>query len=369
MENIKTIQIDTESIDGHQRIRLFFPYDKEIIELVRNIPGARWQPAMKCWHIAMAMGPADKLNYRFNGKLVFIPREKPSGVRSDLDQKRDHNLIRIPDEFVKTLKLKDYSPKTLKTYSSMLQLYMNFYKPRSLDDLSDEDIREYLLYLVDKKKVSQSYQNQAINAIKFYYEQVMGRPTQTYYLQRPKREMTLPSVLSESEVLKLLKKVDNLKHKAALSVIYSAGLRIGELINLKICDIDSSRWQIRIHQAKGKKDRISILSPNILKLLQEYFIEYRPKEWLFEGQFKGQYSAGSIEAVFRRAKMAAGIKKKATVHTLRHSFATHLLERGTDLRYIQELLGHQSSRTTEIYTHVTEKGFKKIISPFDNLEL
>jgi len=267
------------------------------------------------------------------------------------------------------MKLKDYSIRTLKTYTSMLRLYMNFYRTRALDDLSDEDIREYLLYLVDKKNVSQSYQNQAINAIKFYYEQVLGRPTQTYYLQRPKREVKLPSVMSEAEVLLLLKQVDNLKHKAALSLIYSAGLRVGELINLKICDIDTSRSQIRIHQAKGKKDRVSLLSLNILKLLRQYYKEYRPNEWLFEGQYKGRYSAGSIEAVFRKAKKAAGIKKQATVHTLRHSFATHLLERGTDLRYIQELLGHQSSRTTEIYTHVTDKGFKNIISPFDNLDL
>jgi site-specific recombinase XerD len=369
MKQLKTIQIDTATIDGHLRIRLYFPYDREIIDLVKSLPGARWQPGMKCWHIAMALGPAEKLNYRFHEKLVFIPKELPSKSRSEEKPKTDDHLIKVPDEFIKTLKLKDYSIKTLKTYTSMLQLYMKFYKTRELNDLSDEDIREYLLYLVDTKKVSQSYQNQAINAIKFYYEQVLGRPTQTYYLQRPKREITLPSVMSEAEVLLLLKQIDNLKHKAALSLIYSAGLRISELVNLKICDIDSSRSQIRICQAKGKKDRVTVLSSNIVKLLREYYKEYRPKEWLFEGQYKGRYSPGSIEAVFRKAKKAARIRKKATVHTLRHSFATHLLERGTDLRYIQELLGHQSSRTTEIYTHVTEKGFKNIISPFDNLEL
>jgi len=369
MEKEKTIQIDTATIDGHQRIRLFFSYDQEIIDLVKSLPGARWQPSMKCWHIAMAFGPAEKLNYRFQGKLTFIPKELPSGPGPVNEPKMNDRPIRVPDEFIKTMKLKDYSVRTLKTYTSMLQLYMSFYKTRKLDDLTDEDIREYLLYLVNTKKISQSYQNQAINAIKFYYEQVLGRPTQTYYLQRPKRELTLPSVMSEEEVLRLLKQVDNLKHKTALSLIYSAGLRVGELINLKICDIDSSRSQIRIHQAKGKKDRVSLLSSNILILLRQYYKKYRPEEWLFEGQYGGQYSAGSIEAVFRKAKEAAGIKKKATVHTLRHSFATHLLERGTDLRYIQELLGHQSSRTTEIYTHVTEKGFKNIISPFDNLDL
>jgi site-specific recombinase XerD len=356
-------------IDGRQRIRLYFPFDHEVMEIVKSLPGARWHPAMKCWHIEMALGPAAKLNYRFDGKLVFVPREIPSADGPDNESITENRFMKIPDEFIKTMKLKDYSIRTVKTYSSMLQLFMNYYPGRLLDDLTDEDIRDYLLYVVDKKKVSQSYQNQAINAIKFYYEQVMGRPTKTYYLQRPKRESTLPSVLSEGEVLRLLKQVENLKHKTALSLIYSAGLRVGELVNMKVTDIDSSRSQIRIRQGKGKKDRVSLLSTNILILLREYYKEYRPKEWLFEGQYGGQYSAGSIQAVFRRAKLAAGIKKNATVHTLRHSFATHLLERGTDLRYIQELLGHQSVRTTEIYTHVTEKGFKKIVSPFDNLDL
>ena len=366
---MKKIEIEYGIIDEQQRVLLYFEYDPETIALIRSIPGARWNPQMKCWHVAKVYGPAENLKYRFQGKLVFVSKEVQSGTRQEDDSKTGELLIKIPEEFIKTMKLKDYSNRTIKTYGSMLKLFMNYYENQPLDDLSDEDIREYLLYLVDEKKVSQSYQNQAINAIKFYYEQVKGRETRTYYLQRPKHEIRLPSVLSEEEVLRLLKQVDNLKHKTALSLIYSAGLRVGELINLKLCDIDSSRNQIRILQAKGKKDRVSLLSPNILKLLREYFKEYRPKEWLFEGQSGGQYSAGSIQAVFRKAKKAAGIKKNATVHTLRHSFATHLLERGTDLRYIQELLGHQSSRTTEIYTHVTEKGFKNIISPFDNLDL
>jgi site-specific recombinase XerD len=366
---VKIIQIDTTTIDGQQRIRLFFRYDQEIIDQVKGLPGARWHPGMRCWHIAMAYGPADKLNYRFQKKLRFVPRVSQDTCKTGNETKTDQYLKKVPEEFIKTLKLKQYSPKTIKTYSTMLHLFMGFYKSRDLNDLSDVDIREYLLYLVDEKKVSQSYQNQAINAIKFYYEQIIGRPTQTYYLQRPKREIVLPSVLSEEEVNNLLKQVVNLKHKTVLSLIYSAGLRIGELINLRINDIDSSRAQIRIIQAKGKKDRVSLLSPNILKLLREYFKEYRPKVWLFEGQYGGQYSAGSIQMVFREAKKAAGLNKKATVHTLRHSFATHLLERGTDIRYIQDLLGHQSLRTTEIYTHVTTKGFKNIISPFDNLDL
>lgn len=366
---MKQVKIEQAIIDGNQRIKLFFDYDPGVISLIKTIPGAYWSPVLKCWHIAVIYGPEDKLNYRFSGKLQFIPKETADHPGNIDKADETETGIKVPEEFIKTLKLLGYSQKTLKTYSSMLRLYMQFYSSRQVDELTDEDIREYLLYLVDEKKVSQSYQNQAINAIKFYYEQVLGRPTQTYYLQRPKREKTLPTVMSEEEVSKLLRTIDNLKHKTALSLIYSAGLRIGELINLKICDIDSTRFQIRINQGKGRKDRISLLSPNILKLLREYFKEYRPKEWLFEGQTGGKYSAGSVQAVFREAKKKAGIQKRATVHTLRHSFATHLLEGGTDLRYIQELLGHESSRTTEIYTHITPKGFKNIKSPFDNLDL
>jgi len=366
---MKLVMIEPFVFEGTQLISLHFDYDPEIISLIRTIPGARWSPERRCWHISIVYGPEDKLNYRFQGKLKFILRRLPT-TRGSVDEKKEKDcLVKVPDEFIKTMKLKDYSNKTVKTYSSMLKGFMIYYKSRPINDLSDEDIHEYLLYLIETRNISQSYENQAINVIKFYYEQVIGRPTQTYYLQRPKREMKLPSVLSEEEVMQLFKQVKNLKHMTVLSLIYSAGLRVGELINLKINDIDSSRGQIRIIQGKGKKDRISLLSPNILRSLREYYQEYRPKVWLFEGQFKGQYSTNSVQAVFRDAKKGAGIQKKATVHTLRHSFATHLLERDTDLRYIQELLGHQSTRTTEIYTHVTTKGFRNIVSPFDNLDL
>jgi site-specific recombinase XerD len=251
----------------------------------------------------------------------------------------------------------------------MLSGYLIYYKGISPEEITEEQIREYLLYLIQDRDVSISYQNQAINAIKFYYEQVLGRPVRSYYIQRPRRELKLPNVLSEEEVGSLIRSIQNLKHRTIISLIYSSGMRIGELINLRINEIDSSRMVIVIRQGKGKKDRISLLSIKILVLLREYFKEYRPKEWLFEGQFGGQYSEQSIQKVFRAALERAKINKRATVHTLRHSFATHLLERGTDLRYIQALLGHQSPKTTEIYTHITKKGLENIKSPLDNLDI
>ncbi len=376
MKNMKTIQIDQTTIDGQDRIRLYFPYDMEIIGLIKSIPGARWHPGMKCWHVAMALGPAVKLNHRFYGKLEFVPRQQgKDSTNSRFHDSTGKGLVPIPPdremppEFVKTLKLRQYSDRTIKTYKEMLKLFMRFYRDRELDHLTDKEIREYLLYLVDKRGVSQSYQNQAINAIKFYYEQVLGRPTRKYYLQRPKAEKRLPGVLSEEEVKTILRQVKNLKHKCIMYLIYSAGLRLSEALNLRITDIDSARNMIIIRQAKGKKDRYSLLSETLLALLRQYYKIYRPKVWLFEGQYGGQYSAKSIQAIFKRALSLSGVNKHATVHTLRHSFATHLLEHGTDIRYIQELLGHANTKTTLIYTHVTKTGFEKIKSPLDNLNI
>jgi integrase/recombinase XerD len=377
---MKTIQIDQTTIDGRERIRLFFPYDAEIIGLVKTLPGARWHPEMKCWHIALALGPATKLNHRFFGQLEFVPvKESPSHqvTKSAIAEHYGSVLALVPippdrpvpEEFIKTLKLRQYSLRTIKTYTEMLKLFMRFYRDKELEMITDEDIREYLLYLVDKRQVSQSYQNQAINAIKFYYEQVVGRPTRKYYLQRPKKERKLPGVLSEEEVTAILRQVQNLKHKCILYLIYSAGLRLGEAVYLRITDIDSKRKMIIVRHGKGKKDRYSLLSDTLLELLRRYYRVYKPKEWLFEGQYGSQYSEKSVQSIFKRALKASGVMKQASVHTLRHSFATHLLEHGTDIRYIQELLGHANTKTTLIYTHITKTGFEKIKSPLDNLNI
>ena len=366
---MKNIQIDSCIIDGQDRIRLFFSYEKDVVDLIRSIPGARWHPGMKCWHVSKIYGPAAKLEYRFRGKLKFVPYIPMREKSPDEKQKQEKHDPQIPEEFLKTLKLRQYSPRTIRTYAGMLGHFIRFYSSSELNALTDSDIREYLLYLVDRKKVSQSYQNQAINAIKFYYEQVLGRPTKSYYLQRPKAEKKLPGVLSEEELTKILKQVGNLKHKCILYLIYSAGLRLGELINLRISDIDSKRKMIMIRHGKGKKDRYSLLSETILDLLRKYYKEYQPKEWLFEGMAGERYSESSIQMIFKKALKRSGVKKKASIHTLRHSFATHLLEHGTDIRYIQELLGHASTKTTLIYTHITKAGFEKIKSPLDNLEI
>jgi site-specific recombinase XerD len=274
-----------------------------------------------------------------------------------------------PDDFILKLKELRYSLNTEKTYKFALEDYLNYHHTIDIEKLNEGHIQSFLRHLVMERNVSTSYQNQVINAIKFYYERVLGGQRKTYFIDRPKKEKTLPVVLSEEEILLILRSVSNLKHKAILMVIYSAGLRISECINLKIKDIDSNRMQIRVEQSKGKKDRYTLLSTKTLHVLRGYFKEYRPKEFLFEGQDGGCYSTRSIQNIFRDAVEKTKIKKKVSVHSLRHSFATHLLENGTNLRYIQSLLGHANSKTTEIYTHVTTKGFENLKSPLDNLDI
>lgn len=225
-----------------------------------------------------------------------------------------------------------------------------------------------MVHLVDSVHCSTAYQRQTINAIKLFFDAVVKRPLSAQVVISPRQSKKLPVVLSEQEVAALLSQVVNLKHKALLYCIYSAGLRRNEVLELKVVDIDSKRHCINVRAAKGNKDRVTLLSNKCLGLLREYFRAYRPKDYLFEGAEGGKYSSTSLRKIFYRALIASKIQKKASLHTLRHSFATHLLERGTDLRYIQALLGHSSSKTTEIYTHITTKGFEGISSPLDEID-
>ena len=197
----------------------------------------------------------------------------------------------------------------------------------------------------------------------------MGESRKFYYLDRPKRDKVLPEVLTKDEVQLMISTTSNLKHKCIIMLIYSAGLRVSEALNLKVTDIDGKRQMIIIRKGKGKKDRNSLLSKKILLYLREYYILHKPKDYLFEGAYGGTYSATSVLKIVKRAAKQAGIKKKVTTHTLRHSFATHLLEQGTNLRYIQSLLGHESSKTTEIYTHITSKGLDNVLNPMDDMDL
>jgi integrase/recombinase XerD len=276
--------------------------------------------------------------------------------------------VKILEAYHNELLRCEYSENTIKVYDNFFKRYCEYFENDDIRYVSDESIKRFLLHLVDEIGISYSYQNQMINSIKFYYEKVLNLPRKTYYINRPRKEHHLPTVLSVLEVKKLLSTIKNLKHYTMISLLYGSGLRISELKNLQITDIDGQRMVINVRQAKGKKDRQTILSVSQLEILRKYYREYKPNTYLFNGQNSLKYSSRSIQEIVKKAAFYAGIKKHVHPHTLRHCFATHLFESGTDLRVIQELLGHSNIKTTQIYTHVTTSHISKIESPFDKLK-
>ena len=272
------------------------------------------------------------------------------------------------DEFKKFLNYKRYSQNTIKTYSEALQQFLKYYPEEGPEHLTIDHIIKFNNEHILQNNYSASYQNQVINAIKLFYRNRFNKKMEIEDIQRPRREKRLPNVLSKSEVRAILESPINLKHRAMLSLIYACGLRRSELLNISLSDIQSKRNLLFIRQSKGKKDRMLPISNKLIELLRDYYKAYKPIKWLFEGQEAGErYSERSIQLVLNHAVTKAKITKPVTLHWLRHSYATHLLESGTDLRYIQELLGHSSSKTTELYTHVSTHNLQKIRSPFDEL--
>lgn len=271
------------------------------------------------------------------------------------------------DDFKKLLSIKRYSYSTIKSYSNALKNFLDAFPGSEPSQINVTQIENFINSMVVDKNISQAYQKVLVAAIKMFYNEMLRKNYNLNYLFPDRTEKKLPVILDVSEIKAMLDSIQNLKHKAILSLIYSAGLRVSEAIEMKVSDIDSKRMLIRVRQAKGKKDRYVMLSEKLLFLLREYYKEYKPKEYLFEGQKGSKYSSRSIQSIFRQALKKANVQKKASVHTLRHSFATHLLEAGTDIRIIQQLLGHNSIKTTQIYTQVSNSKISKVKSPLDFL--
>lgn len=266
------------------------------------------------------------------------------------------------------MRLRNYSPKTIKAYICCLRLFIRYIRPKHPREATDSDLRAFLLFLIEHERYASSTVNQVINALRLLYVDLYGRPMALGKLPRPKKDRKLPVVLSEGEVRRLFDALPNLKHRAMLMLVYSAGLRVGEVVQLHWEDLDEERGMMHIRGGKGKKDRYTILSGIVVQALKRYWKVYQPREWLFEGQELGKpYSIRSAEKVFHQAAHKAGIAKDVSIHSLRHAFATHMLEQGTDLRYIQDLLGHESVRTTEIYTHVSQRKVARLRSPIEEL--
>ena len=280
-------------------------------------------------------------------------------------------FISCPDAFVEKLKLQGYSQNTIRTYHGMLLSYLNHFKMtlELVNSHTEVEINAYHRDMMQSGRFSFSSVNQSLNAIKYYYNKVLEKSLKPDLIERPKSVTTLPKVLTAAQLSAALKQIENAKHKSMVLLTYSSGIRIGELLNLRIEDLDFERKMLHIRGAKGRKDRYTILSQRVIELLHKYISAHNPKVYLFEGQYGGKYSASSVQKIWKRALQGAGIPGHFNFHCLRHSFATHLLENGTDLRYIQQLLGHSSSRTTEIYTHVSNRHLSNIKSPGDDVQL
>ncbi|MFQ3214851.1 MAG: integrase/recombinase XerD [Marivirga sp.] len=371
----KMISLRHLEVDGERMIGLKFYPDKVIQALVKTLPFPKWHKKQQLAYIknnvvnyqmvlSTFRGVA-WLDMRYFSKKGWMGSDDPSLV---IEGYRKRKLAKgykaCPEGYFRELEARKYAINTVKTYIFCFEQFINFHANSPLNNLGEEAIRSFIQSLMRQGK-SDSSVNQHINAIKFYYEIVHKMPNRYYDFPRPAKAEKLPEVLSKTDVLAMIDKTFNLKHQCIISLLYSAGLRRSELLELKITDIDSSRMSVKVRGGKGKKDRLSILSQRILKQLRLYYKAYVPKVYLFEG-YKGEmYSTTSIAKVVSQAAKRVGIRKKVTPHMLRHSFATHLLEGGTDLRYIQALLGHNSSKTTEIYTHVAVNAFKNINNPLD----
>jgi len=268
------------------------------------------------------------------------------------------------NELLQEMQYRNYSPRTIKTYLSCYNKLSEYYG-ECPGNVSIEKVKSYLQYCVTKKDYSVSTVNQTISVVKILHEGILQRKWDPLILSRPRREKRLPVVLSREEIQKILEVTVNIKHKSILMLTYSSGLRIGEVINLKITDIDSNRMQVRITRGKGNKDRYTILAASTLAVLRHYYSCYKPKFWLFEGYMCKQYSRSSIQKIFKRSCKKAQLKKDVYFHCLRHSFATHMLEQGVSIQVLQHLLGHSSPRTTCLYLHVQQYSLDKVTSPID----
>jgi integrase/recombinase XerD len=352
---------------GELRIKVAFPHNSVLNQKIRSIIGARWSPELHAWHVKDTLENRMQLNM-YDTANALPPQEKKIRNTYRETSMVEQHIQEHLKKFDYYLNSRRYRVSTIKTYKEALLSFLKFWSDKQIEEITEHDVIIYNNEFIIKNGLSSSYQNQVVNAIKLYFTNIENRKINLEQVHRPKRYQKDPNVLSKEEVKKILESVRNQKHKTMLSVTYACGLRCSEVLNLKLTHIDSGRNLLIVKDAKGGKDRVVPIGEKLIQQLRNYYKAYKPLQYLFEGQRKGEkYDERSFQLVLKKAVNEAGNKKPVTLHWLRHSFATHLLDSGTDLRYIQELLGHKSSRTTEIYTHVSNRDLKNIISPFDTL--
>jgi len=343
-------------------IHLRLPYDPALVRAVKQLPGRRWDPSKRVWRVRNTGGARDALLREFG----LVPAEADQTPQPESLSLADP--VALLARYNEEMQLRGLSPRTWKVYAGHVRRFLEWRVGKVGDEIS-EVARRYLVHLVEERRASASYHTQAVSAVKLLLTAVLKAPDLAAGLPRPKRDKRLPDVLSRDEIARLLARITQAKHRAIVLLMYSAGLRVGEVVRLRADDLDASRGLLRVRRGKGAKDRETLLSERALEAVRVYREAFQPEGWLFPSTRPGRhYGTRSVQRIVQEYAKKAGIQKVVSPHVLRHSFATHLLEGGTDLRYIQELLGHSSSRTTEIYTHVTSTHLAGIRSPLDELD-
>jgi integrase/recombinase XerD len=374
------VQFRIDDRDGRLSIKFLGFYDKEWIDEIKSYGKVYYDQAHKEFLLPWSKITTDSLSDYFASKKIEVrvlrqklTEEIRSERRTAGDEVRSRVLPNTSLDGIELLKrhLEEsrYSSRTIESYLTGLEMFFKYYNHKNPDEISQKEVSDFINDFIVKKGFSSSYQNQVISAIKMFYE-ISGRgriiPA---ILERPRRGRSLPKVFSKDEITRILNSGRNQKHKLLLWMIYSCGLRRSEVINILLTDLDRTRSILHIREAKGKVDRIVPVSEKVWQKIDEYLSGYMPQKYLFEGQNGGRYSTESVYNVFKQALKKSGIKKDVGVHSLRHSYATHLHESGLDIRYIQELLGHKSTKTTEIYTHVSRRNLISVRSPIEDIDV
>ncbi|WP_299665888.1 tyrosine-type recombinase/integrase [uncultured Polaribacter sp.] len=362
MDDTLTIFLERKFHRKKPRILIKFAYSKKLIAIIRAVSGCYWSATLKSWYLEDTQENLKIITTLFSGICkIDVTKLHPPKRQLNSSQKT------LLNNFYKFLKGKRYSKSTVNTYVFFIADFINYHRDKDLTLLNNRSVEAFIETIFIKRKYAVSTQRQFISALKLFTIYYPDTHIENLELTRPKRSRKLPSILSPEEVVAILQTTKNLKHRAIIALLYSSGLRVGEITNLQLSNIDIVRKQVKIVSGKGRKDRFVVLANSFLPLLQNYLRSYKPHFYFIEGPGRNKYSESSIRKFLQKNVALTTIKKKVTPHTLRHSYATHLLENGVSLRHIQELLGHAKPETTMIYTHVAKKDLLAIQSPLDSI--
>lgn len=376
-------------INSQKVLLIYFEYSKIVVQKLIRIPEARWCALLHCWYGPRANSFFEKIkaipsirieikSENSNNKIIPVAKQVVKINRNKKETTAfqvekvvgDSSIINDIESWSDYLRAKQYAVPSIKVYKTGMLVFAKWLDGKNHKEVRRDDLNEFMKFLVIDRKVSRSYQNQITNALKSFYKHTFSIHLSSDMIERPRKEFRLPNYLTREEVSKIFHSIRNLKHRCMISLIYACGLRNGELIRIQLRDIDSAQKLLIIRQAKGNKDRVVPIPQSILNMLNDYAEAYRPEKYLFEGQTRGNpYTERSVQQLFKDAVIRSGIRQThASPHWLRHSYATHIMEMGTNLRDLQTLLGHKSLKTTQIYTHISSTNYNRIISPFDTLD-